>query len=334
VALAAVLPNYASAFWSFSTNAAAAVNAFMPDTGTPALVAATNSDPNPNKGLLDTLQTSGGRALLAFSGPSGTIADVAGSATPGRISVYVVRPDDTLSDIAGMFNVSINTIIWANDLKSARDVHPGDTLVILPVSGIEHKVVKGDTLGSLARKYSGDADEIAQFNGLDESAPLAVGTTVIIPGGEVVAPPAARPQTAVSTLRGAGGTFIAGYYAHPVPGSRVTQGLHGWNGIDFGAPRGTPIRAAADGTVIIARAGGWNGGYGNYIVLQHANGTQTLYSHNSSNAVGMGQAVTQGQVIGYVGATGRVTGTHLHFEVRGAANPFRTCRVGSVCSPQ
>ncbi|KKW46945.1 MAG: Peptidase M23 [Parcubacteria group bacterium GW2011_GWB1_57_6] len=114
----------------------------------------------------------------------------------------------------------------------------------------------------------------------------------------------------------------------------MTQGLHGWNGIDFGAPRGTPIRAAADGTVIIARAGGWNGGYGNYIVLQHANGTQTLYSHNSSNAVGMGQAVTQGQVIGYVGATGRVTGTHLHFEVRGAANPFRTCRVGSVCSPQ
>lgn len=249
-----------------------------------------------------------------------------------RISVYVVRKGDTLSDIARMYDVSVNTILWANNLGSARGVRPGDTLIILPVSGVERTIVKGDTLKSLAKKFGADADEIATFNGLDPAEPLAIGSTVIIPGGEISAPVSTHQQSA-PVIQG-GGAFLVGYYSNPLPGTRVTQRLHGKNGIDLGAPRGTPIRAAADGIVIVSRAGGWNGGYGNYIVLQHPNGTQTLYSHNSSNAVYMGQSVAQGQVIGYVGATGKVTGTHLHFEVRGAANPFRNCRVGSVCSPQ
>ncbi len=88
------------------------------------------------------------------------------------------------------------------------------------------------------------------------------------------------------------------------------------------ASAGAPIRAAAAGEVIVSKTGGWNGGYGNYIVIKHANGTQTLYAHNSSNAVSAGASVAQGEVIGYVGNTGRSTGSHLHFEVRGAKNPF------------
>jgi len=328
-----LIPHYASAFWPFSTNADAAVATSIPSGGTPALAAATNTDPNPNKGLGDTLQTSG-EALVASSGPAGTIAGVAGTTAPGRISVYVVRPGDTLSDIATMFNVSVNTVVWANNLRSVRDVHPGDTLVILPVSGVEHKVVKGDTLRSLAKKYGADAEEIAQFNGLDPGSSLAVGATVIVPGGEISVPVvqssgASAPRATVQ----AGGAFIPGYYGNPLPGRLVTQGIHGWNGIDIGAPRGTPIYAAASGVVVVVRSTGWNAGYGNYVVIQHGNGTQTLYAHNSRNAVVMGESVGQGQVIAYVGATGRSTGTHLHFEVRGAANPFRACRVGTYCSP-
>ncbi len=335
------LPDRVNAFWPFSTNADAAIGTFMPGSSTPALQASVNIDPNPNKGLGDNIQTTGGRALLASAGPSGTIADVAGATAPDHISVYVVRRGDTLSDIATMFGVSVNTIIWANNLSGVRDVHPGDTLIILPISGVERTIVKGDTLKSIAKKYGADANEIAQYNGLDPAEPLAIGSTVIIPGGEVapaasVAPKGSAPRKIKSEpYLGGSGSAQPGYYTNPVPGSIFTQGIHGWNGIDFGAARGTPIHAAAAGTVIIARNnGGWNGAYGNYVVITHDNGTQTLYSHMRSAIVSPGQFVSSGQVIGYVGSTGLSTGPHLHFEVRGAANPFRTCSVGSVCAPQ
>ncbi len=330
-----IVPNHVRAFWPFSTNASATVNTSISGAKTPALVAATNSDPNPDKGLGANIQTSGDRALLAYAGPSGTIAGVTTSTPPDRISVYVVRAGDTLSDIAGMFNVSVNTIIWANNLKGVKDVHPGDTLIILPVSGVERTVVKGDTLKSLAKKYDADALEIAQFNGLDLDDPLVIGSTLIIPGGEIAAPAPVAPSHSSPVLQGGGGAFLAGYFSNPVPGARVTQGIHGKNGIDLGGARGTPIHAAADGTVIVARGGGaWNGGYGNYVVISHSNGAQTLYSHMRSVIASAGQSVASGQVIGYMGATGKATGVHLHFEVRGATNPFRNCRSGSVCSPQ
>lgn len=309
----------------------------MPEVSTPVLEASTNLDPNPNKGLGDIVQTSGGKALLAHAGPAGTIADVASSTPPDRISIYVVRPGDTLGEIAKMFGVSVNTIIWANNLRGITNVHPGDTLIILPVSGVEHTVVKGNTLKSLAKKYGADADEIAQYNGLDPDEPLEVGSKLIIPGGELGDPTSAsikKPSSPKDPYRGGGGAFLPGYFSNPLPGGIITQGIHGLNSVDIGAARGTPVRSAADGTVIIVRNGGWSGGYGNYVVITHNNGTQTLYSHLKTAIVSFGQQVSRDQVIGYVGMTGRATGPHLHFEVRGAANPFAKCGLGSVCSPQ
>jgi murein DD-endopeptidase MepM/ murein hydrolase activator NlpD len=108
----------------------------------------------------------------------------------------------------------------------------------------------------------------------------------------------------------------------PIVGGRKTQGLHGHNGIDLGAYYGAPILASAEGDVIISATSGYNGGYGRYIVISHTNGTQTLYGHLSANIVSAGDHVTQGQVIGAMGSSGKSTGTHLHFEVRGAKNPF------------
>ena len=134
-----------------------------------------------------------------------------------------------------------------------------------------------------------------------------------------MAPP---PLAPTSPLRSAVGPSIAVYYHWPVAGGTKTQGLHGYNGIDIGAPRGSSIFAAAAGTVLVARVGGWNGGYGNYVGVQHDNGTQTLYAHASIVLVSAGQQVSQGSPIATVGATGRATGAHLHFEVRGARNPF------------
>ena len=140
----------------------------------------------------------------------------------------------------------------------------------------------------------------------------------MVPGGEIEAPTPTRTysQTTVATGGGSSG------FVHPLPGSIRTQGIHGYNGIDFGAPVGTPVRAAAAGSVIVAKGSGWNGGYGLYVVVKHGNGTQTLYAHMSRLAVSSGSNVSAGQTIGYVGNTGRSTGSHLHFEVRGARNPF------------
>lgn len=328
---ATLLPNDANAFWPFSASADAAANTLIPSASTPALVASINRSPNASAPIAFATSDD---ALVSYSGPSGTPVDIANVPPPDRISVYVVRKGDTLSDVAKMFGVSVNTIVWANDLRNASDVRPGDTLVILPVSGVERAIVKGDTLNSLAKKYGADADEIAQYNGLDPAAPLEIGSTIIIPGGEISVPVTAQRSRPSPIIVG-GGSFQAGYYVNSVPGGVITQGIHGWNGVDIGAVRGTPVRAAAGGMVIIARGGGaWNGGYGNYAVISHDNGTQTLYSHMKSVIVSSGQPVSSGQVIGYVGATGRSTGAHLHFEVRGAENPFRTCAVGSICSPR
>ncbi len=272
------------------------------------------------------LATSKDSALLSYGGPGGAAALASLSVPSDRISVYSVLPGDTLSEIATMFGVSMNTILWANDLKSAKDVHPGDILTILPVSGIERVIKKGDTLKSLAKKYGADASDIAFYNGLDPSETLDIGTTIIIPGGELQtsakAPSAKSGSRIPAELYRGGGLSLSGFFSNPVPGAILTQDIHGRNGVDLGAAFGTPVYAAASGIVIIARNSGWNGGYGKYVVITHDNGTQTLYSHMQNVIVSYGQSVLQGQVIGYIGSTGRSTGPHLHFEVRGAANPF------------
>ena len=92
--------------------------------------------------------------------------------------------------------------------------------------------------------------------------------------------------------------------------------------MDLAASIGTTIRAAAAGEVIVSKSTGWNGGYGQYIVIKHSNGSQTLYAHLSANSVGVGDSVAAGEVIGAMGNSGKSTGPHLHFEVRGAKNPF------------
>lgn len=257
-------------------------------------------------------------ALLPDSGPLGTIADIAEIPPSDQISIYVVRKGDTLSDIAKMFNVSANTILWANDLTRGTALKEGQVLTILPISGVRYTVKKGDTLASIAKKYKGDAEEIAQFNGLDHGASLAVGQVVIVPDGELMATPTKSPDIKPgSTLA----TFI-GNLMRPITGGRKTQGIHGFNGVDLASRLGAEVFAASSGNVIIARSGGWNGGYGSYVVVDHGNGVQTLYAHLSAVKVAQGQRVVQGQVIGALGNSGRSTGPHLHFEVRGAKNPF------------
>jgi len=280
-----------------------------------------NSDPAPAKGG-GGITVVNDSALFSDTGPYGSMADIEEvKQESGEISLYVVRGGDSLSQIAKMFNVSISTIIWANDIKKGDLIKPGQTLLILPISGVKYVVKEGDTVKGIATKFKGDVDEIIQFNGLVDSGKLAVGSEVIIPNGEDSSyVPASSVKTV--TIRGSSGPSYAGYYIRPIENYIKSQGLHGYNGVDLAASAGTPVLASASGDVIVSRSTGWNGGYGNYVVVKHPNGTQTLYSHLSEVIVSAGWHVVQGQIIGYVGSTGKSTGPHLHFEVRGAKNPF------------
>ena len=269
-------------------------------------------------------------ALMPDEGPSGTPVDY-DKPKNSTISTYTVVEGDTLNGIAKLFKVSPDTILWANDLPRNAVLRVGQTLVILPVTGVRYTVKSGDTLVSIAKKFGADAVDIGNFNGIDESMVVA-GMKLIIPDGEiavaavVAAPASTKPArgilaTTLNATRGTAGQIA--YYTAPLAHYVRTQGVHGYNGVDLAAPIGTPILAAAEGDVLIAKSTGWNAGYGGYVVIKHGNGSQTLYAHQSKVAVSPGQHVGKGQVIGYVGSTGKSTGAHVHFEIRnGIRNPF------------
>jgi murein DD-endopeptidase MepM/ murein hydrolase activator NlpD len=284
---------------------------------TPLLSATLNPDPQKAVGGGDIAVANG---ALVSTGPVGADEIKASDNGGGEISVYVVREGDALSQIAEMYGVTTNTILWANDLTSAASIKAGDTLVILPFVGVRHEVTSGETLGSILKKYDADLEEVLSYNYLTADSELSVGMELMIPGGEIRITTPTRASYATPTK--SSGSTGGGGFTHPAPGSVKTQGIHGYNSVDLAAGHGSAIRAAAAGEVIISKSGGWNGGYGQYIVIRHNNGTQTLYAHLSSNNVGAGAYVSAGQVIGGMGSTGKSTGTHLHFEVRGGRNPF------------
>ncbi|MBV9159831.1 MAG: M23 family metallopeptidase, partial [Candidatus Kaiserbacteria bacterium] len=300
-----------------------------------ALKPAMNIDPSPDIGGGD-ITIVDDSALVPEEGPAGTIADIE-KPKNATISTYIVREGDTVSSVAKLFNVSEDTIRWANDLSKGAPLTVGEQLTILPVTGVRYTVKQGDTLASIAKKYDADATEIGNANGVDD-ATLSAGTTIVIPDGEIAAPQSLPTQPApvhhITPLAhnsdepahnvGPVGTSIQiGYYIAPLSHYIETQGIHGYNAVDLAAPVGTPIMAAASGHVIVAKSGGYNGGYGSYVVIQHDNGSQTLYGHMSKVSTYEGEDVQQGEVIGYVGVTGKSTGPHVHFEIRnGIRNPF------------
>jgi murein DD-endopeptidase MepM/ murein hydrolase activator NlpD len=250
-----------------------------------------------------------------------------GSAKLGR---YRVRPGDTLTGIAGRFGVSMMTLWWANELKAKDALIVGQTLVIPPVSGLVVEVRDGDTLASLAAAAGASPDEIVAYNGLADRT-LIIGQTLVIPGahGEAIAEPTPRPEPPAASRPGAGGggggrggggsirppaQYEGGRLAFPVPGGYISQYFHpGHLAIDIAADYGTPVRAAAAGTVVYA---GWKSNGGGYQVwLAHGSGLYTAYYHMSAITVGAGEHVGRGSQVGRIGMTGWATGPHCHFEV-------------------
>jgi murein DD-endopeptidase MepM/ murein hydrolase activator NlpD len=233
-----------------------------------------------------------------------------------EIITYVVQTGDNLYGIAEKFGISADTIMWAS---SGLEYHPdllkiGQELTILPVDGVYHTVVAGDTLENIAQQYRAEVSAIieCEYNDLESPYNLSIGQKLIVPGGKK--PYQARVVHVYSGPVPEGATRGTGTFDWPTSGT-ITQGFKPMHqAIDIGAPTGTPIVAADSGYVVTA---GWSEyGYGKYVVIDHGNGFQTLYSHLHTVLVQLGQSVGKGERIGTVGATGRATGPHLHFEIR------------------
>ncbi len=235
-----------------------------------------------------------------------------------EIIEYVVEPGDNLWSIAGKFDISLDTLCWANDLSKKAVIKPGDKLVILPVDGVIHLVQSGDTLSEIAKTYKGDLEKIATFNNIPEDRKIYIGDIIIIPGGVM-------PKKAPTFVQVPVGST---YFGIPTEG-KISQGPHGYpryNAIDVANECGTIIRAAASGEVYQIRYNTWPGG--NFVKISHPNGTVTYYGHLSQISVEQGEPVYKGQKIGFMGHTGRTipqgpAGCHLHFDVFGAKNPLR-----------
>lgn len=249
---------------------------------------------------------------------------------------YTVQPGDTVSDIGDEFEVSADSILWANPkLEDNPDMlSVGQVLNIPPVSGVLYTVQSGDTLQKIADKFKGkrkvesvvqdilNSEYNQEHHDLKAAeAQLSVGQFLMVPGG--YKPYIPRVVYAYSGPIPANAARGTGSFGWPVSG-RITQKY--WTrhpGLDIGAPKGAPVYAADSGYVVTA---GWStSGYGFMILINHGNGYVTRYAHLSAMHVEVGESVKKGQMIGRVGSTGKSTGPHLHFEIiRGGVhrNPF------------
>ncbi|WP_315325217.1 M23 family metallopeptidase [Treponema socranskii] len=229
---------------------------------------------------------------------------------PVSYQTYTVRSGDTLGGITKRFGLTnLSTLIDVNGITNARSLHEGQKLRIPSVDGLMYTVSKGNSLTGLSAKFNVPLEDLLDVNDL-ASQTLTVGQQLFIPGAKM---DAAKLHEVLGDL-----------FKIPISAAYRISSKFGWRpdpftgvrsyhtGIDLACPEGTPIRAAMNGTVAFV---GWSNVFGNYIIVNHPNGYQTLYGHLSASRVKKGQSVTQATVIGLVGSTGYSTGAHLHFTV-------------------
>lgn len=293
--------------------------------------------PQPTAGAgtlaLSAAQTSGGlfdNDTLVRT-PVFTFVDIKAQQEAPRqdITYYSVKSGDTVLGIAQKYGLQPETLMWSNsNIEQNPDrLSVGDELRILPVDGVLHVVQPGETLSDLSDEYGVDMQQIVAYvgNGLANTADtLTVGRELVVPGGT-------REFTTASVEDYAGGAYYVDAPANGPQGSGnflwpsagyVSQGY--WGGhpaLDIAGDVGTSVMASDGGYVVLA-GGGWNGGYGNHVIIDHGNGFTTLYAHLNSIFVSPGMTVSKGQEIGTMGNTGNSTGPHLHLEVRYGGVPY------------
>lgn len=259
-----------------------------------------------------------------------------------KVQQYIVQEGDTLSALANAYGIEADTIVFNNSVKN-NQISAGQVLNLPPLDGLLYTVEEDTTLAEIAQNKRADLAAMAEVNDLTQRAQLKKGERVVIPGmDQIVAvkerlkeeelaeksrlaaevrAQQAKKNVAAQPVVASVQTKAGRKFLWPSKAPVITQGYHsGHAGYDIAYTSGdrtTAIVAAASGTVEIAQ-GGWNGGYGNTILINHGNGLRTRYAHMRELYVQPGQQVQAGQTIGWMGRTGNVrgpTGLHLHFEV-------------------
>lgn len=284
-----------------------------------------------NQELASTLVAGGTAISKPFLSPGAVIESNSESLDRSKNIKHIVQAGETVSGIALRYGVSVATILWANDLSSWSLLQLGDALIIPPTNGLYHTVASGDTLIAIANRYGGTNDEIVNFNNLSsDGSDLKIGQKIFIPDGvkqyqavtqvAKTTPVYSVPSTPSNIPASSNNQPSSSGFVWPSALRVITQ-YFTWAhyGLDISGPRsvstGSAIYAAKSGRVKVA-AYGWNRGYGNYIIIDHGNGYETLYGHNQTLLVNVGDYVTTGQTISLMGNTGRSTGPHVHFEIR------------------
>ena len=284
-----------------------------------------------------------------------TIGDQGSRLAFGQVVVHTVKQGDNMESIAKRYKISASTIRSVNGIAEGAPIQPGQELLILPVDGTLHVVRKGQTLARIAQLYDVSQDIIARQNNL-KGGFIVAGQQLVIPGGKPIGgsvpavavmqegeltftdrlpdkdiqlqikngkPVARMPSDTGGGVKNAPAAAVQptpGIFQMPCNNCFITQYYHaGHYALDIQTRGGGPVFAAEAGTVIRAETSGWNGGYGNVIEIDHGNGLVTLYAHNKEVYVKVGDKVTRGQTISWMGNTGLVygaTGIHVHFEVR------------------
>jgi murein DD-endopeptidase MepM/ murein hydrolase activator NlpD len=204
------------------------------------------------------------------------------------------------------------------DPQPAPDFAAGPPEDQLP-PGVFHRIRPGQTLFTISKSYGVSMETVISANRIQDPHRIEAGETLFIPGAQHVLD---VPVTALP------GTRTAGLFRPPVqaplnsPFGKRRGRMH--YGVDLGAPSGTAVRAARAGTV--SYAGNGYRGYGKLVILDHSDGYQTFYAHNSRLAARKGKRVDAGDVIAYVGATGNASAPHLHFEIRKDGRPLNPAR--------
>lgn len=270
-------------------------------------------------------------SLLSVGGGLDADIDLTSSASSLKIVSYTVKKGDTIDGIAKKFKTSRAALFASNiDLKKTSTLKVGQVLTVVPVKEGTEKAEKPAPTQNTKVLVKEEPKKIPKTENIVIAKEKSIAEVALVEDSSTEEEKQ-DPSSEVIVAEKPVGTVEGGYiWPFPAGVGRISQGLHSDMAYDFAAPTGTPLYAIQDGTVLIARNSGYNGGYGLYVVIDFTDGRQAILAHLSKVSVKAGDVVKRGQVIGLVGSTGKSTGPHVHIGFHGElSNPYVGLKVNT-----